>query len=34
MIVTPAAAISAPALLAQAFAGDSWATWRAVLKAA
>jgi hypothetical protein len=34
MIVTPAAAIADPALLGQAFAGDSWATWRAVLKAA
>lgn len=32
--ITPAAAISHPAVLGRFFAGDSWATWRAVLKAA
>jgi hypothetical protein len=31
---TPAAAIADPALLAPAFSGTSWDTWRAVLKAA
>lgn len=32
--ITPAAAIVDPDLLGLAFAGDSWATWRAILKAA
>jgi len=32
--ITPAAAIADPALLGPAFAGDTWATWRAILKAA
>ncbi|HVC52766.1 MAG TPA: hypothetical protein VND87_12150 [Stellaceae bacterium] len=32
--ITPAEAISHPDLLGPYFAGDSWATWRAVLKAA
>jgi hypothetical protein len=34
MIVTPATAISDPELLGGAFAGPSWDTWRAILKAA
>ncbi len=33
-MTTPAAAIADPALLGTAFSGGSWATWRAVLKAA
>ena len=33
-MITPAAAIGDPALLGPAFAGESWATWRAVLRAA
>ena len=33
-MITPAAAISDPALLGPAFAGASWATWRAILRAA
>ena len=32
--ISPATAINDPDLLGPAFAGDSWATWRAVLKAA
>jgi hypothetical protein len=32
--ITPAVALSDPALLAPLFTGQSWATWRAVLKAA
>jgi hypothetical protein len=33
-MITPAAAIADPALLGPFFAGPSWATWRAVLRAA
>lgn len=33
-MITPAAAIADPTLLGAAFAGSSWDTWRAVLKAA
>ena len=33
-MITPAAALADPNLLGNAFAGPSWATWRAVLKAA
>jgi hypothetical protein len=33
-VITPAAAINDPALFGGAFAGPSWDTWRAVLKAA
>jgi hypothetical protein len=32
--VTPAKVITDPKLLQPYFAGDSWATWRAILKAA
>jgi hypothetical protein len=32
-VITPAAAIADPNLLQAAFAADSWATWRAILKA-
>jgi hypothetical protein len=34
MILTPAAAITDPVLLGPYFAGSSWATWHAILKAA
>src|SRR5262249_40972434 len=34
MLITPAAALDDPALLAGSFAGSSWDTWRAILKAA
>ena len=33
-MITPAAAIADPDLLGLAFAGDSWDTWRSILKAA
>ena len=34
LMVSPAVAIADPELLGQSFAGASWNTWRAILKAA